>query len=291
MPEFTDMDQAAQALAAANRGESDGTTFGTAENQPPATDPGTQEPPAQTAPDTPEPTTPDSFTDVRYDDLPDELQTILKEREAQMQGDYTRKTQEIASQRAEAEQAMEFIQNLQTDPDFALQVRDEISQALQAAGLSPAEANAEANRQVDDAQTPQPEAFADPDDAIRQELNELKQWREQQELFQEQQRYENELDRMDARIRQENPNYSEGDMKHIYAISYATGGNLLEAEKFYKDDQKRIIQAYIDSKDSAPAPEPGSTGPAQTPPQEFDGLLDPRLMAAAQRRLAESLGE
>jgi hypothetical protein len=44
----------------------------------------------------------------------------------QLQGDYTRKTQELASQRAEFEQAQAYVQSLQTDPATRQQLMNEL---------------------------------------------------------------------------------------------------------------------------------------------------------------------
>src|SRR6478735_4440824 len=59
--------------------------------------------------------------------LPPEAQAYLTQREREMQADYTRKTQEVAAQRREAEQAMEFVQALNTDPSFAYQVHESLT--------------------------------------------------------------------------------------------------------------------------------------------------------------------
>src|SRR5579864_4943829 len=73
-------------------------------------------------------------------ELPDDARSYLEQREREMQADYTRKTQEVAAQRREAEQALEFVNALNSDPNFALQVTQTLSQALQQQGYSVQEA-------------------------------------------------------------------------------------------------------------------------------------------------------
>lgn len=276
MNDFENMGDAAAALAAANATDEASQTPVEA-NQPDAG--------IQSTPDgTQAPETPESFTSVGLDGLSEEQRGVVEQRLSEMQGDYTRKTQELAEQRAEAAQAIEFVQALQTNPDFALQVRDEISGALEASGYTPQEAQAEANRQVNEAASD----FDEEPDPMQQKLDELLQWRDQQEQRQTQIELENELDRMDARLRQENPTWTDADMEDIYRLAYSTGGNLIEAGEQYRQLQQRLVGGYVEQKGHVQTQEPGVTGSAQVPPEKFDSLLDPRLMQAAKRMLIEA---
>lgn len=275
------MEDAARALAEANKGDESANSPTPQPNVNPP-DEGVQSAPQET------PTETESFTSVSLDDLSDEQRAVVETRLRDMQGDYTRKTQELASQRAEAEQAIEFVQALQTNPDFALQVRDEISNALEATGYSPAEAQAEANRQVASAATDDGSAFGEEPDPIQAEIAELKAWREDQEQRQMQFELENELDRMDARIRQDNPRWTDDDMQDVYRLAYSTGGNLVEAADAYRALQQRLVGGYVDTKTGVQTSEPSATGSAQAPPEKFESLLDPRLAEAAKRMLLEA---
>lgn len=292
-PVFTNADQAAQALAAAARQDAEGGQPAPAEpvtpNQPeqPTT---TGQPPQGEAPAT------DSFTDLSaaLEGIEDPVQRqLIETRFGQMQGDYTRKTQDLSREREEAQQAIQFVEALNSDPNFALRVRDEIQTALEASGFSEQEARAEANAQVQEAAQPG-ESGLEPDDPIVRELQELKEWRAETEARQLQQEMENEFDRMDVAVRQANPDLGEEDMAHVYALSYATGGDLFEAVNAYKQESQRILERYMAGKqgqvDSTPST-PSSSGSAQEQPSQFDGLFDPELMAAAQRMLSESLGQ
>lgn len=290
-PVFTNAEEAAQALAAAARQDA-GEVVAPPESAPESV--------AGNQPETPDATgipaeEVGSFTDINaaLDALPDEARAIVEQRLHQMQGDYTRKTQEASELRREAEQAIQFVQELQTNPNFALQVHQEIAEALEASGYSPQEASDEAARQVTEAVS---EGVGDleSDDPIVQELEELKSWRAEQEARQLQLEMENEFDRMDVAVRQAYPDFSEDDMSHVYALSYATGGDLEAAASAYKQEIDRIVQVYLDKKTSvnSGAPQiPSVGGPGQQPPEEFEGLFDPRLEAAAERMLGEALGQ
>ena len=276
MPDFENMDDAVAALTAANTSD-EASQQPVAENQP---DTGIQSTPSETqSPETPEP-----FTSVGLDDLSEEQRAVVEQRLSEMQGDYTRKTQELASQRQEAAQAIEFVQALQTNPDFALQVRDEISGALEASGYTPAEAQAIANQQVNDAASD----YDEEPDPVQQKLDELLGWKEQQEQRQIQTELENELDRMDARLRQENPEWNDQDMEDIYRLAYSTGGNLIEAGEQYRQLQQRLVGGYVEQKGRVQTQEPTASGAAQPAPEKFDTLLDPRLLQAAKRMLVEA---
>jgi hypothetical protein len=293
-PVFSNAEEAAQALAASVQADAEGRV---------APEPSVTPDPAENQPSVPDATgspdeQPESFTDYQaaIDALPDESKAIVEARLAQMQGDYTRKTQEVAEQRREAEQAIQFVHELETNPNFALQVYNEIADALEQSGWSPQEASNEARRQVEEAVDTgnQPiESEIDPNDPIVQELNELKSWRAEMEEAQLYQEMENEFDRMDVAVRQSNPDFSEEDMSHVYALSYATGGDLLAAADAYKAETERIVSSYLEQKAKVSSGTPANlspTGPAQQPPEGFDGLYDPRLNAAAERMLGESLG-
>jgi hypothetical protein len=286
-PVFNNAEEAAQALAAAVNEDAGGQVA--------------PEPTVTPSPDENQPVTPDatgtpeveSFTDydAAIEALPDEARLIVEQRLNQMQGDYTRKTQEVAEQRREAEQAIQFVRELETNPNFAAQVQNEIATALEASGWTPQEASEEASRQVDEAVSGDAGEL-DSDDPLVRELNELKAWREEQEARQLELEMENEFDRMDVAVRKANPDFSEDDMTHVYALSYATGGDLEAAADAYKEETKRILSSYLERKQSVEAPAHVSTGgSSQQPPEEFEGLFDPRLEAAANRMLGEALGQ
>jgi hypothetical protein len=312
---FENMDQAAQALAAAvsnpdTPAQSDyasGAPTGDPtpltvqpESTTPTGEPGDQgyTPPA-------EPTAPE-FTpskEIDLSGLSDEQRSFLDAREKEMQAHFTRRMQEVSQTQQEAEQAIQFIQELNTNPFFAQQVVETLSTQLQANGLSPAQANAQAQQQVYDTQQQgqlddygyEEDGFDD--DPYMQEIRQLRAQQEQVNQYlaqqQEAQRVaalESQLHRQAAAVQQANT-FSDADMMKVVNLSFAYGGNLEQAANEYKAIKDAALQDYISSRQgvTAPAPVP-SGGSAQAAPEKFTDLNDPRLEQAAIRRLNEALG-
>lgn len=218
--------------------------------------------------------------------LPPEAQAYLTQREREMQADYTRKTQEVAAQRREAEQAMEFIQALNSDPTFAYQVHAQLTQALQEQGYSFADANAAASQQLGGYED---DTFIDP---YAEKIQQLEQWQAQQE-----QRFavadaEARINAGIQAVRAANPSYTDDDVKDILTMAFAYNGDVAAAADAYKAVQQRVTESYLNQKSSVPASlnQPSSTGHSEIPPEGFKDLNDPRLEAAAQRMLAEGTG-
>jgi hypothetical protein len=72
----------------------------------------------------------ESFTNFRIEDVPEEHREYVEKAYKQLQGDYTRKTQSLAQERQEAENAMAFIAALQSEDQRA----DALRQIAQAYG-------------------------------------------------------------------------------------------------------------------------------------------------------------
>lgn len=246
-------------------------------------------------------TTQDTFTSVDPATLAPELQEIYK----QMQGDYTRKTQAVAERARElsafgsAEEvrnAVEFAQALR-DPSNLVQLHSELSEYLQDQGLTPAQADAVAAQEVQRQQGEQEWGFSDPDDDIRRELEalksqnqELQSWRQQEEEQRQLAFIEQDIARKESFIRQQNPSYKQDDIDSIYVMSYAFGGDLIQAAQAYEDQRRRFASEYIASKGNVPA----SLGPV-TPdsgaqaPEGFGRDLN-AAHDYAKRRAAAELG-
>lgn len=241
----------------------------------------------------------DTFTNIDPSTLAPELQSIYK----QMQGDYTRKTQSVAEREREiatfgdlneVRNAVEFANALR-DPQNLVQLHGELSEYLQSQGLTPAQADAAATQEIKSAQSDEGWEFSDPDDDIRRELQELKaqnqdlmSWREKEE---EQRLYasiEQDVARKEAHIRNEHPEYGEQDINDIYVMSYAFGGDLMEAQRAYEAQRQRFAASYMQSKANVPS----SLGPI-TPdsgaqvPEGFGRDLDAAHDYAKRRALAE----
>jgi hypothetical protein len=212
------------------------------------------------------------------------VRSYVETREREMQADYTRKTQEVAAQRKEAEQALEFINALNTDPSFALQVHETLSQALQQQGYSVEQANAAANQQM---QGNADDLFVDP---YMEKIQELENWKTAQEQRIREAEASARIESSIAAIRSDNPNYKDDDIKDILTMAFAYGGDVLQAANAYKTVTQRIVEGYVGQKESVPASlnQPSSTGHAEIPPEGFKSLNDPRLEEAARKMLAES---
>jgi hypothetical protein len=269
-------DQAVEALTNAQNGiESVDTTPTEPVNQP--NESGVQ---ATDAPATPVVETPQ----IDLNSLDPTVRSYVETREREMQADYTRKTQEVAAQRKEAEQALEFINALNTDPSFALQVHETLSQALQQQGYSVEQANAAANQQM---QGNADDLFVDP---YMEKIQELENWKTAQEQRIREAEASARIESSIAAIRSDNPNYKDDDIKDILTMAFAYGGDVLQAANAYKTVTQRIVEGYVGQKESVPASlnQPSSTGHAEIPPEGFKSLNDPRLEEAARKMLAES---
>lgn len=197
------------------------------------------------------------------------------------QGDYTRNMQQIAPWRQFAEagidpavaaQSLEFVQALETDPDFVRAVHGQLSQALEAAGLSPQQASDEANRQIQSG-----EAFQDgsDDSPLQREVAELREWKERMEAEQVQQTMMAELQRAEMAIRQTNPHYSDQDVERVYELAFAHGGDLMKAAESYEALRNSFISSYVEQKGTAAAAAPSAAVPvaaasSEEPPDMTD---------------------
>lgn len=240
-------------------------------------------------PEVPAPTA-DTFDDGKFnpDLLPPELQPGWR----QLQAAFTQKTQTLAEQSkqfegmdpAVAREAVELYTALQ-DPNYLVQFHGELTTALQAQGLTPAQASAEAARQVEEA-TGQTGAVTDHLAALRNDpelapvaeiVSRLEQQvtameaervaeRESQEVAQMQMALAGELVRQESVLLQQGA--TEQDMDRIYALSPNFGGNLLEAAESYRQMRQDLISDYLNGKTAAApsvAPLPGAGGTSEVP--------------------------
>lgn len=283
---FESFEQAAEALADANNGVESAAAQPTPvqpevpnANQP-YVDSATQGDQGHQA--QPEPTR----IDPNQLDLSPEARQYVEQREREMQADYTRKTQELAEQRREAEQALEFINALNTDPNFALQVHQTLSQTLQAQGYSVAQADALAAQQMQGEEDP----YGYEDDPYMAKIQELEQWKHQQEQRIAEAEAAARIDSQLAVIRQQNPNFDDNDLRDIISMGFAFNGDLLKSAEAFKSINQRSVERYMAQKAQVPASlnQPTATGHAETAPEGFKGLNDPNLEKAAIRMLQES---
>lgn len=250
----------------------------------------------------------DSFIDFDPNELPPELQ----ERYKQMNTAWTQKTQALAEERKQYEaltefggaeaaiEAVKFAQALATDPNYALQVHEQLTQALTEAGLTPSQASKEAARQIDEAATTTETDFEDFEDggatakelvALKGQLEELNKWKKGQEDSQFEIRLANEMAQQENTILQQHPEYTDTDIEDIYALSYSVGGNLLQAAEVFTTLKQRVLDDYLSKKSSVSAGASGitSTVTSADVPTKFANLYDPDLEKLVNERLAQEI--
>lgn len=295
-------DAAATALQSAGQqdvAEREGTSYVPPAPEGTGTEAGTtavEPPPAQAT------ETPDSFTKTDLDSLLNGVtdpnaRAAIEAAYKSFQGDYTRNMQAIAPYRQLAEagidpnqaiESLQFVQALESDPDFVVAVHQQLSQALEAAGLSPAQAADEAARQIETG-----EAFGEGEDnPLAQEVADLRAWKEEMESAQVQHTMMAELQRAEMAIRQANPTYTDQDVEKVYELAFAHGGNLLAAAQSYEALRQQFISAYVDQKGAAAEAAPSAAVPgAATSSEEPPDLTDwNTARMAAREHLRNVLG-
>lgn len=256
MPEFENMEQAAQALSEASAAP-EGTAVPPVAEVAEAASPPVSPTPEVDAGATP-PESADSFTSIDPSTLPPELQALYKS----MQGDYTRKTQELAPARdlmaqgvdlERASQALQFVDALENDPQFLSEVHGRLSSALEQLGMSPAAAAAQATAEIQE-QAADPFGIGGEDEgesALAKEVADLREWRNQQEAAQAEQYLGAQLQRQEMAIRQSNPDYSDADVERLYELAFAHGGDLAAADASYRAMREHFVSSYVNGKASA----------------------------------------
>ena len=223
----------------------------------------------------------ESFTGFNPSDLPEDLQSVYRS----MQGDYTRKTQEIAELRRNYEQydafsesgvdpnyalqAADFYRKLDTDPQFAQQVVDNIQRNLGNVGveqqsIGDAPYNDSVNSEGYDSLPP----------VLQQELAEMREFRSDMLFQQEQAETIAGLEYVEQEIRLANPHYTDDDLSSIYDLAYSTDGDLSAAADAYHSIQQRVMSGYLQSKQVPMGAQSIPTGPSSIPPRQFSSLDD-----------------
>ena len=181
---------------------------------------------------------------------------------------FTQKSQEVSGLRrafegidpAQAREAYDFVQNLTSDRDFATRVHGELAQALELAGASPAQAEAEATRQVESAMAGDLEDFGvSPDNPLVKKVTELEsrqaQWEQRESERQADARRQSEIaaiERQDQAIRRQRKDLDDDAMNAVYQLAASTGGDLEAAVEVYDALTERIVTDYVARKSAAP---------------------------------------
>lgn len=251
-------------------------------NQPEPNVPSTPATPPAETPEAPqEPESLLASSEVDLSSLTEEQQLYLRAREREMQAQMTRRTQEAVAQRQEAEQALQFIESLNSDPNFAAQVLNHLSSELAAAGY---DFDNEVVGQVDEYGQP----FGD--DPYQQEIAKLQARQEQMEQYFTEQRLAADLEMQLAQISRDHPDWDETDQQAIIDLGYATGGDLIRAAEQYQAWQDNVLTRYLERKSSVNTPAPLPAGSGVAVPENLKSATDEELRAAAMEQIRASLG-
>ena len=216
----------------------------------------------------------ESFTGFDPTVLPEDMQQVYKS----MQADYTRKTQEIAELRRNYEsfseagvdadtalQAVGFLQALNEDPDFAMEVARTIQQNAGTPDVS---------QTVESVTPSNVEGYESLPPALQQELAQMREFREEMLTMQAQQETIAELEAMEQTIKTTNPDYTDDDLEAIYNLAYSTDGDLIAAQEMYHGIQQRMLSSYLQSKQAPVGATPAPAAPSSVPGRSFNSLDD-----------------
>ena len=223
----------------------------------------------------------ESFTGFNPSDLPEDLQSVYRS----MQGDYTRKTQEIAELRRNYEQydafsesgvdpnyalqAADFYNRLDSDPDFARQVMESIQQNLGPVSAEQFNVISDVPYNVDNAG-----GYDNIPVALQQELAEMRDFRDNMVAQQEHAELVSNLEYVEKDIRLSNPHYTDDDMSSIYDLAYSTNGDLQAAAQVFHGIQQRVMSDYLQSKRVPEGAQFVPSGPSTSASKEFNTLDD-----------------
>lgn len=216
----------------------------------------------------------ESFTGFDPSVLPEDMQQVYKS----MQADYTRKTQEIAELRRSYEsfseagvdpdvalQAIGFLQQLDNDPQFALEVAESIRQNVGAPDV--AQTTEVTSPDVNNNYEGLPPTLA-------RELEEMRAFRQEMMEMQAHQETMAELEAMENTIRTSNPDYTDDDVEAIYSLAYATDGDLIAAQQQYHAIQQRMLSSYLKAKSVPHGATPAPSAPSSVPGRSFGSVDD-----------------
>ena len=256
---------------------------------------------------------------------PDTLDPALLPGWKQLQGAFTQKTQELAAQRAALDQygdeetlseAIELYERI-SDPSNWAQLAEELSEAMQEQGMSPAAANALAREEVQlQAAAPSPLDgidLTDPDMAplvasIRQQQERSDRLEQQLQSFQAQQQEEQEYQQADREqqeyafgiqkqlhaIAQSNPSYDETDLKSIVKLAPFYNDDYFQAQAEYENIVASRLDRYFAGKQGSLlpslAPTPGA-GATSTPVRPEQTLREIEAEVIAQFEAMQANGE
>ncbi len=240
----------------------------------------------------------DSFTGINPNDLPTEMRPYYDS----MLADYRRKTQAVAESARQYEaleqyggadnavQALDWIASL-SNPENAKALYDDLKDALVEQGYSLEEAAAAASSGVAQAQEEE-SGFesneTDPRfDSLQQKVTQMEAEIQEQKQREREAAHQAALDRQEAQIIRDHPEYTDEDVDALYSLAYATDADLNKANIEYQKIQSHLLSRYIEQKGKAPSvtdlPATGSADQAET----IKDLNDPALDKMVNRLIAE----
>lgn len=255
--------------------------------------------PAEAPPAVPEaPAAPEPEAQTFFN--PDDLDPALLPGWQQLQAAFTQKTQALAEQRRTLEQygepetladAVELYNRI-SDPSNWSQLAQELSEAMQEAGMTPAEANALAREEVQlQAQQPDPLAgldLSDPElaplvqslkaqearqsalEAQIQSFQMDQQTRAQfEEAEREQQQHAMHVQQQLTAIAQANPTYDQDDLKAITKLAPFFNDDFFQAQAEFETQVSRRLARYYEGKQKSLTPSvqpPGTPGDSTVAP-------------------------
>lgn len=217
----------------------------------------------------------DSFTGLDPNNLPEDLQALYKN----MQADYTRKTQELSEQRklfsqfdeygidpSDALNAVGFLMRLDQDPEFAQEYARHLAPQM--------EYPMTGQGQSEDVVPDNGEGYDNLPPELAQELREMREFRTQMLEAQTNQEMMLELEQEEAQIRTQFDHYNDDDIERIYNLAFSTDGDLLAAQQIYQEMEQGILNKYLGSKQVPLGATSPSGAPASVPGKEFASLDD-----------------
>jgi hypothetical protein len=214
----------------------------------------------------------ESFTGFDPASLPEDLQQVYRS----MQADYTRKTQEVAELRRyndslselgvnpdEAVNIVDFFRQLENDP----QIANEFVSRVQSYWEQPNNTDS-----FGEDYAPVEQSYEGLPPALAHELEEMRQFRHEMMMQQQQAEIMGELEMEEQQIRMANPHYTDDDVEAIYSLAYATEGDLQAAANQYHAIQQRLLGGYLQSKQVPQGATPIPSGPNTVPAQGFKNL-------------------
>lgn len=208
-----------------------------------------------------------SFTKLDPNTLPAEVRPYYDS----MLADYTRKTQEVAPYRQLAQetgldvaglrQSAELYSALQ-DPQQLVQFHTELTSALQASGLTPAEAEQAATDYVAGQQgIGQEDLSLDPDEAriqaLESKLQAFEQTQQQREQAIQQQQLQGalvaEMNRQESVVKESHPDWEQSDIDAVYELSAFYGGSLIDASNRYDEIISNRVTKILNGKGAVSA--------------------------------------